>query len=279
MCGDTSSQDQNYQEQADFAKQMITENSTVFGEQQSILTGLNAGFSKIIAAGPSQTGFSADQKNNLDTQVTESVAGNNAKAAKALGNNQAAMGGGDTFIPSGVKAQQNEQLAATALSTDSSLHSQVLQADYAQGNTNYNNAVTGEEGVANMLNPVGYSGATTSADTGAANEANAIAASASAPFTAVMGALGGVAGAAATAYTGKPCWIAAEIFGGWEEPRTVTVREWLLDEFAHTAIGAQILNLYMRHGERTAEAIRRHRPLRWIFTAVCNLALRQARKS
>lgn len=202
MCGSTSSQDANYQQQADFAKQMMTENSTVFGQQQSILSGLNSGFQKIVAAGPSQTGFSADQKNNLDTQVTESVAGNNAKAAKALGENQAAMGGGDTFIPSGVKEQQSEQLAETALATDSSLHSQVLQADYAQGNTNYNDAVAGELGVASQLNPVGFSGATTSANSSAGNEANAIAASANSPFTAVMGALGGIAGTAAGAYTG-----------------------------------------------------------------------------
>jgi hypothetical protein len=203
MCGNSSQQDENYQEQADFAKQMVTENSTVFGQQQSILSGLNSGFQKIIAAGPSQTGFSADQKNNLDTMATESVAGNNAKAAKALGEGQAAEGGGDTFIPSGVKDQQKEELAATALSTDSSLHSQILQADYTQGNQNYNAAVAGEEGVASDLNPVGYSGATTGATGGAANEANAIAASANSPFTAVMGALGGVVGSAAGAYIGK----------------------------------------------------------------------------
>ena len=196
MCGSTSQQDENYAEQAAFAKQMVAENATVFGQQQGILSSLNAGFSKIIAAGPSQLGFSADQKDDLDTQATESVATNMTMAKQALGNGQAAQGGGDTFIPSGVTQQQNEQLAATGASTDANLHSQILQADYNTGNTNYNNAVGGQLGVASQLNPVGYSGATTSANVGAGNEANEIAAAANSPFTAVMGALGGVAGAA-----------------------------------------------------------------------------------
>jgi hypothetical protein len=197
MCGDSSQQDENYQEQADFAKQMTAENATVFGQQQGILASLNAGFSKIIAAGPSQMGYSKDELNNLNTTVDENVGQNMTKASQALGNNQAAMGGGDTFIPSGVKEQENEELAETGAQTDSTLKSQVLQSGYAEGNSNYNNAVAGEEGVATALNPVGYGSTTVSAGGSAANEANAIAASASSPFTAVMGALGGIGGIAA----------------------------------------------------------------------------------
>lgn len=203
MCGSTSAQDANYAEQNAFAQQMQTENATVFGQQQSILATLNAGFQKIIAAGPSQLGFSPDQKNSLDTNVTESVAGNMTKASKALGEGQAAQGGGDTFIPSGVADQQREELAATGAATDSTLHSQILQADYNQGNTNYNNAVTGSLDVAGQLNPTAYGNTTVNALQGAGNEANAIAAAANSPFNAVMGALGGVAGAAATYYGAK----------------------------------------------------------------------------
>jgi hypothetical protein len=279
MCGDVSQQDQTYQQQADFSKQMMTENATVFGKQQSILDNLNAGFSKIVAAGPSQKGFSADEQNILDTTATESVAANMSKASKALGEGQAAQGGGDTFIPSGVADQQREQLAATGAATDSTLHSQILEDNYAAGRTNYQNAVQGELGVSTQLNPVGYSDATTSANSGQANEANAIAASANSPFTAVMGALGGVAGAAATAYTGgakPPCWIAAEIFGGWDEPRTVLVREWLVSDFSRGAIGRALVNLYRRFGERMAASVRKHNSLRWAFTRIFNLALKKA---
>jgi hypothetical protein len=214
MCGETSAQDANYAEQASFATQMQAENTTVFGQQQSILSNLNAGFSKIIAAGPSQQGYSADELNTLNTSVDENVGANMTKASQALGNGQAAQGGGDTFIPSGVAEQQKEELAATGASTDSTLKSQVLQSGYAQGNADYNNAISGEEGVASDLNPVGYSGATTGALSSAGNEANQIAASANSPFTAVMGALGGVAGAAAGQLLKNPAAAAAPTSGG-----------------------------------------------------------------
>lgn len=201
MCGLTSQQDETYKQQVDFSKQMMAENATVFGQQQSILSNLNAGFQTIIAAGPSQKGYSDDQKNNLDTMATEAVTQNMSQASKALGEGQAAQGGGDTFIPSGVAQQQREQLAATAASTNATVHSNILQDDYTQGTTNYQNAVMGALGVAQQLNPVAYSDATTAANSGQASQANAIATAANSPFTAVMGALGGVAGAAAGGYT------------------------------------------------------------------------------
>lgn len=196
MCGDSSQQDENYQEQAAFATQMQAENSTVFGQQQSILSSLNAGFSKIIAAGPSQQGYSPDELNSLNTSVDENVGQDNTKASQELGNMQAARGGGNTFIPSGVDSAEQETLAETGAQTDASLKSQVLQSGYAQGNANYNAAVGGEEGVAADLNPDAYGNTTVSAGSSAGSEANAIAASANSPFTAVMGALGGIAGAA-----------------------------------------------------------------------------------
>jgi hypothetical protein len=282
MCGSSSQQDENYAEQAAFAKQMQAENSTVFGQQQGILSSLNAGFQKIIDAGPSQQGFSADQKNDLDTQATEAVARNMTMDKQALGNGQAAQGGGDTFIPSGVTDQQNEELAATGASTDSTLHSQILQDDYTQGNTNYNNAVTGQTNVAGMLNPVGYSTATSTAGSNAGNEANAIAASANSPFTAVMGALGAVGGAAIgkmPSFGGAPaapCHIAAELYGGWNEPRTVAIRAWLINDFEPTALGGPLVSLYRRYGKQTAAAVKRYKPLRWLFTPLFNLALKKA---
>lgn len=92
-----------------------------------------------------------------------------------------------------------------------------------------------------------------------------------------LGQLGG--GAAGAATITKYCWVAAEIFGGWHEPRTELVREWLFDDFSKLSIGRVICDLYVRHGERLAESIRAHRSVRWIFTRVCNLALGQAVRS
>jgi hypothetical protein len=196
MCGSNSAQSDAQAQEAAFSRQMMAENAAVYAKQQGILDTLNAGFQKIISAGPSQTGFSDAEDTNLKTQATEDVAANETNASRALGQKQAADGGGDTFVPSGVKQQQQEQIINTGASTDSTLKSQIDLANYNAGTANYDQAVSGEENVAAQLNPVGYSDATTNANNASASEANAIAASANSPFTAVMGALGAVGGAA-----------------------------------------------------------------------------------
>lgn len=103
--------------------------------------------------------------------------------------------------------------------------------------------------------------------------------------TGVLGALGGIAGGAGSAMTGyfgsqgakNGCWIAAELYGGWEDPRTIDVRQWIFGDFAKTAIGAIACSLYLRFGERIAEMIRVHRWMRKPFKALFDCALRKAR--
>jgi hypothetical protein len=95
-----------------------------------------------------------------------------------------------------------------------------------------------------------------------------------------LGFLGQVGGGAAGAagISKIPCWIAAELYGGWQEPRTVSIREWLCGPVSEYPLGRFIVDLYRRFGERLADAVHRHRSLRWIFTRIFNAALRQARK-
>ena len=99
--------------------------------------------------------------------------------------------------------------------------------------------------------------------------------------------IAGIPGAAASAFAGgygqalgksAGCWIAAEAFGGWSDPRTILVRSWVFGTFQKTRIGGIVARLYLRFGERAAELMRKRRPIRWGLTLLCNLALRQARK-
>jgi hypothetical protein len=93
----------------------------------------------------------------------------------------------------------------------------------------------------------------------------------------LAGGLGGALTAGGAAYgKAKGCWIAAEIFGGWYEPRTVLVRTWLHGDFSRHRFGRIVVALYMRFGERTAEVIRRYPFLRRVFLPVLNAALRKA---
>lgn len=72
------------------------------------------------------------------------------------------------------------------------------------------------------------------------------------------------------------CWIAAEIYGGWLNPRTVIVRNWLNREFKKSIVGRMTMSLYLRFGERTARVIRRHPALKRMFRPLFDLALQKA---
>ncbi len=92
----------------------------------------------------------------------------------------------------------------------------------------------------------------------------------------VINTLSGAAtGAGALGF--KPgCWIAAEVYAGWFDPRVNLVRGWIFGPFAQTRIGGIAARAYLRFGERVAGLIRRHELLRAPFRALFDVALRKA---
>lgn len=94
--------------------------------------------------------------------------------------------------------------------------------------------------------------------------------------TGIMSSLAqGASGAASLGF--KPgCWIAAEVYNGWLDPRVSMVRNWIFGEFAQSFVGWLIAAAYMKWGEQTAEAIRRFPVLRRPFKTLFDCALRKA---
>jgi len=90
-----------------------------------------------------------------------------------------------------------------------------------------------------------------------ANLSNAFTASQGPGWGSILGGVaGGVLGAAGQAGGFKAlfgCWIAAKIFNGKLDPRTLAVREYIHGEFAKTPIGGVLSRLYMKHGEWVSE--------------------------
>lgn len=77
------------------------------------------------------------------------------------------------------------------------------------------------------------------------------------------------------------CWVAAELYGGWEDSRTIVVRAWLFGEFRKHWYGRVLTRLYLRFGERVAERIRT-RPIErrlcaWLFGKALNRATQEVR--
>ena len=91
----------------------------------------------IAAAGPEQTGFSAQQESAINANTIDTTAAQYKNAATAVKSDIAGQGGGNIALPSGVNIATEEALAeAGAQQTASGLRAN-LQNDYAAGNENW----------------------------------------------------------------------------------------------------------------------------------------------
>lgn len=96
-------------------------------------------------------------------------------------------------------------------------------------------------------------------------------------FGAALGkGAGTAAGVGLSALAG--CWIAAELYGGWLDPRTQDVRLWIFGEFSKSTLGFLVCALYVWCGERVAGWIHRWPVLRRVFLPIFNKALAKARE-
>ena len=195
------------------------------------------------------------------------------------------------------QAQRTGQNAGAANATAAEAARQ-NQRDLSAGEASDNATRIGNEagynqGVVNASEiPAQLEAGEASADLDAANNSLGTAqqASASSPsfwdeilqgsISAGQAAAGAAAGAAAKGAAGaaaKGCWIAAELYGGWNDPRTIDVRRWLFNDFVKSWYGWIICSLYEWQGERVAEWIHRWPMLRRVFLPLFNKALNKAR--
>lgn len=192
MSGPSSTQIQLQQEQADFYAQGIQQSQTVFGEDQALLKEMEAVYNPILAKGPNQRGFSTEESNNLKAQSVEGTASNYSRAARAVNESIAAEGGGDNPLPSGGEEQLKEEVAASSAGEQSREESQIEQADYAQGEHEFEFAGSELAAASGRLNPTAYSSAATGAGSAAEKTAEAINAEQNSWLAPVLGAVGAV---------------------------------------------------------------------------------------
>jgi hypothetical protein len=195
MSGPTGAQTQVQEEDIATMKQYDQEMQTQYADQTALYKQVNSVLQPILQAGPNQQGFSASETNNLNAQAVEGTATNYAGAAKAAGDQMAAEGGGENPLPSGGQTQLQEEVASSAAQQESSQESQIQQADYAQGYSEFENAESGEMAIATGEDPLGYASATNTADSTAGSMANTIAAQDTSWENAAIGAVGSIGGA------------------------------------------------------------------------------------
>lgn len=198
MSGPSSAQQQLSEEQAQFYQQGIQEASTTFSEQQGLIAQMKAVYDPILAAGPNQTGFSTAEENNLNAQAVEGTATNYAAGARAVGERQAAEGGGSTAAPTGAQEEMQQEVASRAAQQESSEESQIQQADYAAGHQNFQEATGALATVSGELNPTAYMNAATNAGSAAETTMNQMNEEENSWVAPVLGAVGAIGGGMAT---------------------------------------------------------------------------------
>jgi hypothetical protein len=203
MCGPTAAQDNLENSQAEFYSTLQKQDVQQYGNEEGILGQLQSAYSPLLAAGPNQYGFSNAEDTTLNSQATEGVAQNYAAAKKALAENQAASGGGNTYLPSGVQSSETASLDSSAAALRSSEQLQIKQAGYQQGYQNFTAATGALESAGELANPNAYASSANTAGSAEGTTANQIAQENTAWMAPLTAAAGGAAGAASGAYMNK----------------------------------------------------------------------------
>jgi hypothetical protein len=201
LFGGPSQQQQNLSnQQATLADTFSSNYNQRFGAQSQEFSALQGQLSPIAALGPSQMGWSPQLAATVSTQNINAAGAAARNAAQATGSVLAGRGGGGagSGLTSGIDASIRGTEASAAENQLSASQLQATEANAAQGNQNYNNAVSGEMALANAENPASAGGMATQATQSALSDANQITqekqSAAFAPISLATKAIGGALG-------------------------------------------------------------------------------------
>lgn len=194
MCGPTDQEKQLQGQSQSFATMLQGNYGTLFGQQQNVLNSINKSLSPVLAAGPSQQGFSAQEKAALNTQAINSAGAASRSAQQATANFGAGQGGGSgSGLISGVQKQLQSAVASQSAGQLASAQNQITQADYAQGNTNYWKAQGGMNQLAEGLSPNSAQGGAITENQSSFGQANQIQQQQAQEDQAIAGGIAGLA--------------------------------------------------------------------------------------
>ena len=179
------------QQQQSFNQQLSQAYSTAFGEQQGTFKTL---MDQLTGQVTTPTGFTAPQMAALNTTNTQGAATDFSNAQRATQQMEAARGG--STLPSGVNAQLNAQNANAGAAQAAQGSNQIALANASQQQSNYWNAISGMNTVAQEQNPNSYA---SNFNSGSSNVGSLGQAYNQTQQSQLLSVLGGVAGAGASA--------------------------------------------------------------------------------
>ena len=175
---------------------MLNQAQTVFGNSSTVFNDLVNTFTPTVAAGPDQQGFSPAEVSALKSQAITQTGNSYNNAKYAVGEAQAANGGGNVAdVSGGSKTATDLSVANGAAATTASELNTIDLNNYQTGQQNYNTAVAGLENAPNVFGAAtNAENAATGSGSAAANTQNQVAQQNNSWVQSVTGALGGIAG-------------------------------------------------------------------------------------
>ena len=278
-CGDTAGQTSALASDQQFSSLMKGNYSQEFSENQTLMNNLTTNLSGIINAGPGQQGETPTELAAQDSQAINAAAASNQKIQQEIGVNGAKSGSANPGVESGVE-QAERANAATGVDTNlNNAEANITQHSYDVGRQNYWSAVEGQEKAPGAFEDPSKqaANAVTCAKQTTDTQANANAASSTG--TELLGLSEGLGSDAATYFGAKKaCWIAAEVFDGWDDPRVDAARNFIFNIWAKESfVGNLVTKLYLAIGEQFAKIVKRSRILKSILKPLFEIAVRKNR--
>lgn len=151
MCGPSGAAKNLNNQIQNFSGNMQQQASQIFGDASQVFNNLMTSFQKTVAGGPSQQGWSQAETNAVNSQIVDQAAVNARNIKSGVNSALAASGGGNAVSPSGLEATVNLQSAEATEAAKSNQLENATEANYEQGNKNYNTAVAGEMQLPNVF--------------------------------------------------------------------------------------------------------------------------------
>ncbi len=151
-CGASVQQQEIASEQQANFNQMSNQAAAVFGDTSQVFKELQSSFAPILAAGPGQSGFTAPELANLQSQAVTAGGVATRNAQQAVGERMAAAGGGTTVLPSGAAMAEQGNIAEEGAQATAGQLSNINLENAQLGQQNWMNAAGVLGGAANTFN-------------------------------------------------------------------------------------------------------------------------------
>lgn len=196
-CGASRQQKEAYDTQKNVTNQLVQQGQQIFGSASGVFNNLVSAFTPVVAAGINQEGFSLPEKSALESQAITQSGQGYRNASAAVKSAQAAVGGGNEYLPGGAKIGQDIALANSAAENTSNQLLGIAEKSKEVGRQNFFTASQGLQNAPGVFNTATNAGsAETSAAGAQAQTANEISQANNSWISSVTGALGGMASSA-----------------------------------------------------------------------------------